>query len=172
MKPSQMWSQAFLFPNSDPSHSATAPWPIPEKGKLNFYLYNHTDVLEWLCYVNESTSNMSVSETLNKNWQAKRWFRQSIPDVHFGQKYILRESRERERELKENWPLQKRNIIIRIIKITFILSLKKEKKKTLFKSIQYTLVIREHLASSNISSQMVFLKDERKISNCNLNKYR
>lgn len=141
------------------------------------------DILEQLWHINELPSNMTkchmcrwvptfnVSGTLNNNWQEKRWFRQSILHFHFGwNMYSQRTSRER---IKIKPPLPKCNRIIRITKITFIPAFRKEKKiKTLFKSIQCTLIIREHLASSNISSQMVFLKDVRKeISNCNLNKY-
>lgn len=110
-----------------------------------------------------------VSETLKQNWQAKDNSDSQYQMSALVGICILIEKRG---NWKKTIPLQKWHIIIRVIEITQGIPALWKDKKNFFKSIQCTLVIIEHLAIFNISSQMVFLQDVRKeISNCNLNEY-
>lgn len=129
--------------------------------------------MEWLRYISESKSNMTKCQKhytktgmQKDNADIKSW-RSLWMEYVFFQKRV----RESEWNLKGKCPIYKKaNIIINYEDYFHFCS--QERKKYIFKSIPCILVIREHLASSNISSHMVFLKDVRKeISNCNLNKY-
>lgn len=80
--------------------------------KLTFNPCNYVDILEWLWHINVSASNMTKYREHWTKIGRQRVIRAATLE------YVV--SAAPERELKDNFPLQKCNMTIRITGITFI----------------------------------------------------